>query len=449
MKRYLLVAKRELFVTIRRPTYILMILGMPLLIGGIWGIAILTAVVSVSKTTPRLVAVTDSSGVLNQSILHELEKEALDRDVLDETLQTALDEKLSNLSSSTMALTHEVFSGFRGAVSLLTMTDADSAKEATRRGELDAALIVSGDYLETGKVYVYSLSKSFLEDTRGPAEQLLEEALVKSLLEDYGLDPKVEERVLAPMWVDAYEVVVAGEDFQESSEASEFGKFILPYGFALLLMMSIFMGGGFLLQGVAEEKENRVIEMLLSSVTTDDLILGKVLGLGTAGLIQVFVWLSMAFALLTVASQSWSGFEVPIGLFILCFCYFLVGYLMNASLMGGVGSLGNTVKESQQLSMWFTMPAVIPLIVMMAILNEPNGVLARVFSYIPITSPITMMLRLPSQQVPWWEIPLTFLVLILFTWFALKLGAKLFRLGSLMYGKRPNLPEIWKWLWQT
>ena len=85
----------------------------------------------------------------------------------------------------------------------------------------------------------------------------------------------------------------------------------------------------------------------------------------------------------------------------------------------------------------------------MVILAEPNGVIARVFSYFPLTSPVTMMLRLPSQQVPWWEVPLTFVILIVSVYLALRLGGKLFRLGSLMYGKRPTVPEIWRWLRQA
>ena len=86
------------------------------------------------------------------------------------------------------------------------------------------------------------------------------------------------------------------------------------------------------------------------------------------------------------------------------------------------------------------------MIMMMAIISEPNGTLARVLSYIPLTTPVTMMMRLPSEQVPWWEFPATAVLLALATWFAIWLGARLFRLGSLMYGKRPTVPEIFKWL---
>ncbi len=211
------------------------------------------------------------------------------------------------------------------------------------------------------------------------------------------------------------------------------------------------MGGSFLLQGVAEEKENRVMELLLSSVTTDELMFGKVLGLGACGLLQILVWLGMGFLLLVglVSQDILPGFTIPVDLFLLCLGYFLVGYLMIASLMAGAGSLGNTMKESQQLSIIFTIPVWLPMFAIVAILAEPLSILSRIFAWFPLTSPVTMMLRLPSGQVPWWEIPLTFGILIIFTWFCLKFGAKLFRLGSLMYGKRPSLPEIVRWMRQA
>ncbi len=450
MKRAFLVARRELYVTIRRKAYLLTIFGMPILFGGIFVIMGYFTARSVMKIRPKVIAVVDSSGVVDTTILRNLEEEARENSVLGEEAIEALEQRLTDLNPNTKTLVSEIFSGFRGAVSLLTMTNADSAREATRRGDLDGALIVSGDYLNTGRVWGYSQSRSFIEDDESPAERLLRQTLVLSLLKDQNLDPGIQIRILRPMHLRAFEVSEVGEEFEETGVASEIRKFALPYGFSLLLLMSIMMGGGFLLQGVAEEKENRVIEILLSSLTPDDLMTGKVLGLGAAGLIQIIVWLGMAFALLTFASRSlMPGFEVPVDLFLICLGYFLVGYLMIASLMAGVGCLGNTMKESQQLSTWFTIPVVAPFIMIMVILAEPNGVIARVFSYFPLTSPVTMMLRLPSQQVPWWEVPLTFVILIVSVYLALRLGGKLFRLGSLMYGKRPTVPEIWRWLRQA
>ena len=450
MNTVMLIAQRELWVTVKRKAYLFMIFGIPVLYGVMIGVVVLVTARSATKIRPRVVAVVDSSGVVDTNVLRSLEQQSQDAGVLSDEAIEALNTRLSQLTPATLTLTEETFSGFRGTVALLMMTDADSAKEATRRGDLEGALLVSGDYLNNGRVWGYTQTRSVLEDGEGPAERLMRQTLTLSLLQDQNLDPVIQARILRPMNLRMFEITERGENFAESGDASEIRKFALPYIFSILLMVSIMMGGGFLLQGVAEEKENRVIEVLLSSVTPNDLMAGKVLGLGTAALVQIIIWLGMVFVGLTLASQSFMpDFEVPLDLFFICLGYFLVGFLMISSLMAGVGSLGNTMKESQQLSMWFTMPIVIPLILMMAILDEPNGLISRLFTYFPLTTPVTMMLRLPSGQVPWWEVPLTFLILIISVFLALRLGGKLFRLGSLMYGKRPTVPEIWRWLRQA
>jgi len=453
MKRALLVAAHELTVTIKRPAYLFTIFGIPLLYIIMFGIIALTTASSALKITPRVIAVVDSSGVLDHSILTDLEVDARSREVLDAEALQLLSDRMTRVSSSTLDLVSETFTGFRGTLSLVVMADADSAREAARRGDLDAALIIAEHYLDSGRVWGFSQSKGLMDDDvgSGPAERLLRQALQLSLLNEQPVDPVIENRILYPMNYMAYEISAASDDFEQSGVASEIRKFALPYAFSLLLLLSIMMGGSFLLQGVAEEKENRVMELLLSTVTPDELMFGKVLGLGACGLFQILVWLGMGFLLLVgLSSQDvLPGFTIPTDLFFLCFGYFLVGYLMIASLMAGAGSLGNTMKESQQLSFVFTIPVWLPMVVMVAILADPLSTLARIFAWFPLTSPVTMMLRLPSGQVPWWEIPLTFVILILFTWLCLKFGAKLFRLGSLMYGKRPSLPEIVRWMRQA
>jgi ABC-2 type transport system permease protein len=449
--RSLQVARREFSVAVRRKAYIFTIFGTPILFLVIYGVAILAAVQTEMKVEATAIAVVDSSGVLKDDVLRNLAENARDRGDLSEAEQVAVDERLSLLPAETLAQTSAQFTGYRGAVTLLTMSDADSAREISRRGDLDGALLIAGDYLSSGRVWGYGRSEGIFDDDASPAERILRTALVRSLFSGEDVDPQVQNRIMYPMNLREYELRVAGEtagEFEQKGVGSVMRGFAMPYGFALLLIMSIFMAGGFLLQGVAEEKENRVIEILLSTVTPDELLTGKVIGLGAAGLLQILIWLGMAFGLLSFASaRFFSEFSIPIGPFLYALAYFLLGYLMFASLMAGAGSLGNTQKESQQLTTWFTLPSILPAFLLMpVILAEPNGFVARLFSYIPLTSPVTMMMRLPSEQVPWWEFPITMGILALTTIFAIRFGAKLFRVGSLMYGKRPNVRELWRWL---
>jgi ABC-2 type transport system permease protein len=450
-KRALLVARREFSVTIRRKAYILTIFGTPIMLGVIYGIAILVAVKTEMKVEATAIAVVDSSGVLKEDVLQSLAENARQRGDLSDAEQLAVDERIDLITQGALAQTSERFIGYRGAVTLFTMSDADSAREISRRGDLDGALIIAGDYIASGRVWGYGRSEGIFDDEASPAERILRTALVRSMFADEDVDPQVQNRIMYPMNLREYELREAGEtagEFEQKGAGSVMRGFVLPYGFTILLLMSIFMTGGFLLQGVAEEKENRVIEILLSTVTPNELLTGKVIGLGAAGLLQILIWLGMAFGLISFASlRFFPEFSIPIGPFLYALPYFLLGYLMFASLMAGAGSLGNTQKESQQITTWFTLPAILPVFVFMpAILAEPNGMVARLLSYIPLTSPFTMMMRLPSEQVPWWEFPLTLGILALTTVFAIRLGAKLFRLGALMYGKRPNLPELWRWL---
>jgi ABC-2 type transport system permease protein len=208
-------------------------------------------------------------------------------------------------------------------------------------------------------------------------------------------------------------------------------------------MISIIGSSGYLLQGVAEEKENRVIEILVSSATTDQLLAGKVLGLCAAGLTQLLIWICIgvapAAATFPFLDLRWSQLGVAL-------VFFLLGFLLYGTLMGGCGALGNNYRESQQLSVVWTMSAVSPFFVMTFIMQQPNGTLARVFSYIPLTAPVTMMLRVSSTAVPLWDIALSAVLLAASLYFFIKLGGKLFRVGVLMYGKRPTLVEIVRWL---
>ncbi|MFO7768391.1 MAG: ABC transporter permease [bacterium] len=452
MRNPLIVAARELHVTLRRKSYLFATFGTPVLFVGVIGAMGLLTARTVGKIQPKTVAVVDSSGVLDSGALRAMQSDTSRG--MDEEVRSELDRMMEGLPSSVRSITSESFPGVYGALNLTLVSDADSARSAVRRGELDALLTVAPDYLASGRVTLYGKAASVFEEGEeggGAAGRMLRRALVLSMTKREGVGPEVGERLLNPMRLERYELKRTGEDagtFSRSDMGSRLRSFFLPYGFALLMLMSIMMTGNFLLQGVAEEKENRVIEILLSTCTTDEIMLGKVLGQGAAGLLQMAIWLSIGAGILLYTAGMSGGFSLPWGLFVLALGYFVFGYLLVASIMGGVGSLMSSYREAQQFSSWLAFPVVIPLFFLPVILSEPNGVLARVLSYIPITAPVAMMMRLPTEEVPWLEVPLTLLVLLGGAWVAIKLGGRLFRLGSLMYGKRPTLPEIWKWLWQ-
>jgi len=220
----------------------------------------------------------------------------------------------------------------------------------------------------------------------------------------------------------------------------------VPLVFGFILAVGIFTAGSYLLQGLGEEKESRILESLLAMVTPDELLAGKLLGLGSASMVLVLVWaslgsLSIAFqaANLTIAPLTW----------VIAAYYFLVGYFFFASFMLGIGALVSTYQEANQWAALISFSAMLPFFLLSTIVDQPHGALAVALSIFPWTAPVTMMMRLPAGGVPAWQIAVSMALLLICTLLMLRASAKVFRIGLLMHGKTPNLPEILRWVRQS
>ena len=234
----------------------------------------------------------------------------------------------------------------------------------------------------------------------------------------------------------------AGGEFAERQNREVLARFVVPFGFAFILMLSIFIASGYLIQGLVEEKSSRVIELLLSRVTPDELVAGKLVGLGGAGLLQLVVWVGLA----AVPALALSAVSVSPRIVALSVMYYLVGFMFFGSIMAGVGCVVGTTQESQQLSSLWAVVAVIPMLFSPLILEDPNGTLSRVLSYVPVTSPMTMMMRCAAGKYVWWDVPMSLIVMVLATWLSIRLSGRLFRMGLLMRGQRPSVRELWGYL---
>jgi ABC-2 type transport system permease protein len=207
--------------------------------------------------------------------------------------------------------------------------------------------------------------------------------------------------------------------------------------------MSIFFSAGFLQQATVEDRQNRMIEILLSSVDPDQLLIGKILGLGGAGLLQVGLYVALV---ILPGSTMLTLFEIPLARIILLLAYYVVGYLVFACLMAGTGMIGRSAQESAQLSAMWTLTAMSPMFFLASIAASPNGLLARALSFFPLTMPVAMLLRLTATEVPAIDIIASLGIGAVSAYFLLRGAARIFRAASLMYGKRPNLPELVRWL---
>ncbi len=319
----------------------------------------------------------------------------------------------------------------------------EEAEAALQAEEVSKVMLIGEDYLETGRVVVLSVGSGF------SAATVSDSATVRAFFVDHLLDgevtPALQQRAAAP--VDAQpRVISSGGETQGEGPWGFAFTFIIPYFLAIFLVMTIFMSSGYLLQSVAEEKDSRVIEIIVSSVRPMELMAGKVAGLGALGLTQVLVWVGStvglsggAVALLAVAG----AFAIPARVLILGVVYYLLGFTLYAILMAGVGALGTTTQESQQLASIFSFFAAIPYMISGFLFANPNVIFARVLSFFPLTAPTMMMLRLPLAEVPWIDVAGSIAALLISIPIALWAGAKLFRVGLLIYGKRPTLREIW------
>ena len=319
----------------------------------------------------------------------------------------------------------------------------EEARAALEANEVQMILEIGEDYVETGRVVVVTKGSGF------DAAVVEDSSTVRAFFVDHLLrgevDPTLRERVANPVEPEI-QLISAGGEAKSSGGWGMVFTFVIPYFLSIFLVMTIFSSSGYLLQGVAEEKESRVIEIVVSSVRPAELMAGKVMGLGALGLTQVLVWLLSvwgfaggATAMLAVVGAA----GVPLRVLVLGVVYYLLGYALYAILMAGVGALGTTMRESQQLAGIFSFFAMIPYMLSGLLFTNPNILLARVLSFFPLTAPTMMMMRLPLTEVEWVDIAGSILVLLLSIPAALWVGARLFEVGLLIYGKRPTMREIW------
>lgn len=320
--------------------------------------------------------------------------------------------------------------------------EEEEARRALEAERLNLVLVIPPDYIETGAVRAITKGSGFeaaaIEDSRK-----FKAFFVSHLLRGK-VEAEISRRASDPVRVQP-EILGGGGKLQGGGPWGILFTFLLPFLLCALLMMSIFVSSGYLLQGIAEEKENRVMEIIVSSVSPAELLLGKVLGLGAVGLTQVLVWIlsALGFTGGSVFLLAISAYFIPASTLMLFALYFILGFGLYAFLMAGVGSLGTTMRESNQLAGIFSMFAAVPYMFSGFLMANPNLTFARVLSFFPLTAPTMMIFRLALAQVPKVDVIGSLVILGVSLAGAVWFGEKLFRVGILMYGKRPSWKEIW------
>lgn len=296
---------------------------------------------------------------------------------------------------------------------------------------------------------------------------------VRNAIEDVRLaqnvpDPKIQALIKKTVGFNAIKLSKTGEE-----EGNPIFFYAVGYVMGFFIYMAIFIYGAIVLRGVIEEKSNRIIEVIVSSVKPFELLMGKVLGVGAVGLTQFIIWALLTQGILIGAAPIMAIFtpapievpegaevvavasqpnilanlpEVSIWVWLAFVVYFLFGYLIYSAMFAAVGSAVDNEQDAQQLQLPVTLPVIIPILLIGKIITDPESSISVISSMIPLFSPILMMVRIVISDVPFWQwggsivlMALTFLGLV---W----VSARIYRVGILMYGKKPSFAELYKWI---
>jgi len=223
--------------------------------------------------------------------------------------------------------------------------------------------------------------------------------------------------------------------------------FFIPYIVMLLYYMLILMSAGFLVSSINKERESRVLEILMVTITPRELLSGKFIGLGLIGLLVNILWVGTAYVLLVLSGTTFqvpADFQLAPHILLWGVVYFLLGYAVYASLLGAVGALVPNLRETSQATMVVILPMIIPLMFVSLLVQQPNGFLAIALSLFPLTSPVTMMLRLSITAVPPWQLAVSVVLLLLTAVFILRVVARMFHAQTMLSGQPMSLKNIYR-----
>ncbi|MBG0784289.1 MAG: ABC transporter permease [Anaerolineaceae bacterium] len=317
----------------------------------------------------------------------------------------------------------------------------DAARTAIEEGKIQGFYVISQDYLETGSVqyYLRDFNPFSAIGMSGMMDALIEYNLLgadQRLFEIYANPTQVE-------WVDLTPTEEEGRDI------SNVASFYVPYGVTLLFYFLTFSSASLLLNSIAKEKENRIMEILMNAMTPRQLLTGKILALGLVGLLQLVVWLGTGLALVNLGGTTLNipaGLQLSPTLLFWGVLFFITGYLIYATIMAGVGALVPNLREASQATFMVIIPLLIPLFLASNIIEAPDTTLPLVLSLIPFTATSTIMTRLAVGSVPLWQI-LTSLVLMIATFiFLIRAVAKMFQTQLLLTGQKFSIGLYLKYL---
>lgn len=423
MRKLLVVLLQEYSMKVRTKAFIIGTILFPVFIGGVMVLPALFMTVGLDRTLQ--IAVVDETGRMM--------------------------EPLSASLTDTTKTGHSVYTLVRELSRGRSREQIEGDLRSDVAGKrIDGFIVIPDNVLEGGAASYYAENVSDFQRNEA-IHRAITQAVRTLRIGDSALDPDQVNRILGPVRLETFRVGVGGEARQDQGTT-----FALAYVLGFIFYISLLIYGTMMLRAALEEKTSRSAEVMVSMVRSTTLMGGKILGIGLVGLTQLAAWAVIVGLVLSYMAASGMGLfgqqdilaqitPEPM-LVVFFFVYFILGFIVYAGLFGAIGAMVNSETEAQQLQTPVTLPIIIAFMMMFLAIRDPNGTVVRVVSQIPLFSPILMIVRIAVQPPPAWEIALSLAILLAFIAWLIWAAGKVFRVGLLMYGKRPTLPELVKWI---
>ncbi len=410
MSKILTIARWEFLEKVKTKSFIISLVITPLII--IMFSILPTLLTQKEDLRTKLIGVVDTSGIYFYKLVDELEQYKLDNFQPNYILLNLADDKKS-----------------------LKQLKIEADKDVTD-SKIEGFLFILNGGTDSIRVEYRSEKLGGFRNVRN-FEEKINKIRIQNELNARGIDPSLAAFVQNSIEIEQIKIEKSGEEGKQNFLVVFFSAFI----FIMLLMMMVIYSGQLLVRSLIEEKSNRLIEILISSCTSEQLLAGKILGLSALGLTQIVIWSLIGITLV-------GGAVIPPAAFdniLIMLVYFITGFIFYTTIFVGIGSIVTTEQEAQQMTTYISLILILPVVVAMPAIQNPESLMVKVMSYIPLTIPSIMLLRFKIAPVPLIDIIITLSIMFVSTIVTLKIAAKIFRIGILSYGKKPTIKELIQW----
>ncbi len=433
----LTIAKREYLSRVKTKGFWIATLLLPLAMAAL---TILPSVIAMKTRASQRLIIVDEAGGFGAALVAKLTEE--------EKAQAAATAKVSTSKNPPVPAQFEVELVPAAGDRTVQRSGLDARVLA---GEIDAWLWISTEGLAKNEVEYHAESVSNFM-TQGRLSKVLSAVVGEARLRQAGIDAAQVAELTHEVDLETTRVLAEG-----SRQEGGMAGFFLAYFLFFLLYMVTLLYGQQVMNGVLEEKTSRIVEVLLATVKPIELLVGKLLGIGLAGLTQLAIWLTTMVTLsapavltaLAIVPEDVKLPQVSLMLVVHFLTLFLLGFALFATLYATIGAATNNVQEAQQFAGFLVIFLVAPMFFLIPIINDPDSTLAVVLSMIPPLTPMLMMLRIAVKTPPLWQILTAYALTAAFVGFLVWICARIYRIGILMYGKKPTFQELWRWMRYT